>query len=164
MMWQKQFDTPLGSMTAASDGSAITGLWFDDQEYFGSTLPAATPTGECPVFDQLATWLAAYFDGAQPSVTFPARPDGTPLRRQVWQVLRTIPYGEVWTYGEIADRVSMRIGHNPGARAVGGAVGHNPISLVIPCHRVVGKNGDLTGYAGGLKRKQWLLELEGPLK
>ncbi|MGQ4559756.1 methylated-DNA--[protein]-cysteine S-methyltransferase [Levilactobacillus hammesii] len=162
-MRQKQFVTPLGTITAASDGTALTGLWFTDQQYYGSTLPDATPTGELPVFEQLAAWLTAYFAGRQPTVDFPVRPTGTPLREAVWSVLRTIPYGEVRTYGELATLVTPIIGHNPGARAMGNAVGHNPISLVIPCHRVIGQTGDLVGYAGGLTRKKALLRLEGRL-
>lgn len=162
-MRQKQFVTPLGTITAASDGMALTGLWFIDQQYYGSTLPDATPTGELPVFDQLSAWLTAYFAGDQPAVTFPVRPTGTPLRKAVWSVLRTIPYGDVRTYSELATLVTPIIGHNPGARAMGNAVGHNPISLVIPCHRVIGQTGDLVGYAGGLTRKRALLQLEGCL-
>ncbi|NLR08405.1 MULTISPECIES: methylated-DNA--[protein]-cysteine S-methyltransferase [Lactobacillaceae] len=161
MIRQKQLVTPLGPVTVASDGVALTGLWFTDQHYYGSTLPAKAPTGELPVFDQVATWLTAYFAGQHPTVTFPVQPTGTALREAVWSVLRTIPYGETVTYRELATRVTPMIGHNPGARAMGNAVGHNPISLVIPCHRVIGQTGDLVGYAGGLTRKKALLTLEG---
>ncbi|WP_395321645.1 methylated-DNA--[protein]-cysteine S-methyltransferase [Levilactobacillus parabrevis] len=163
MMRQKQLMTPLGTITAASDGDALTGLWFTDQQHYGSTLSAEASLGDAPVFDQLAEWLTAYFAGQQPPVDFPVRPAGTALRQVVWSVLRTIPYGEVRTYGELATLVTPMIGHNPGARAMGNAVGHNPISLVIPCHRVVGQMGDLVGYAGGLTRKKSLLRLEGSL-
>lgn len=163
MLRQKRLMTPLGPITAASDGTALTGLWFGDQQYYGSTLPEATPTGDLPVFTQLADWLTAYFAGENPTVTFPVRPTGTALREAVWSVLRTIPYGEVRTYGELATAVTPIIGHNPGARAMGNAVGHNPISLVIPCHRVIGQTGELIGYAGGLNRKKTLLRLEGCL-
>lgn len=162
-MRQKRLATPLGTVTVASDGTALTGLWFNDQQHFGSTLPPGTPTENLAIFDQINTWLTGYFAGQQPPVTFPVRPTGTHLREAVWAVLRTIPYGEVRTYGELAKAVTPVIGHNPGARAVGNAVGHNPISLVIPCHRVIGRTGELVGYAGGLDRKKTLLRLEGCL-
>lgn len=162
-MRQKQLMTPLGPITAASDGTALTGLWFTDQHYYGSTLPATTLAGDLPIFDQLAEWLIAYFAGQHPTVAFPVKPTGTALREAVWSVLRTIPYGEVRTYGELAALVTPMIGHNPGARAMGNAVGHNPISVVIPCHRVIGQTGELVGYAGGLTRKKTLLRLEGCL-
>lgn len=162
-MRQKQLMTPLGAITAASDGDALTGLWFTDQRYYGSTLAIDTSRGDAPVFSALADWLTAYFDGRRPTVDFPVRPTGTVLRQAVWSVLRTIPYGEVRTYSELATLVTPMIGHNPGARAMGNAVGHNPISLVIPCHRIVGQTGDLVGYAGGLTRKKSLLRLEGSL-
>jgi len=162
-MRQKQLTTPLGTITVASDGTAITGLWFTDQRYYGSTMPIETPRGDAPVFRQLADWLTAYFAGQRPVVDFPVQPTGTVLGQAVWSVLRTIPYGEVRTYSELATLVTPIIGHNPGARAMGNAVGHNPISLVIPCHRIVGQTGDLVGYAGGLTRKKSLLRLEGSL-
>jgi len=162
-MRQKQLMTPLGAITAASDGDALTGLWFTDQRYYGSTLATDTSLGDAPVFSALADWLTAYFDGRRPTVDFSVRPTGTVLRQAVWSVLRTIPYGEVRTYSELATLVTPMIGHNPGARAMGNAVGHNPISLVIPCHRIVGQTGDLVGYAGGLTRKKSLLRLEGSL-
>lgn len=163
-MLQKRLETPLGPVTAMSDGLSLNGLWFTNQKYYGSTLPRLTVMGDRPVFAQVQTWLTDYFAGKQPAINFPVKPEGTPFRQAVWQELQQIPYGEVRTYGELAASVGDRLGHFVGAQAIGGAVGHNPISLVIPCHRVVAGDGDLTGYAGGLERKQNLLRLEGSLK
>lgn len=162
-MLQKRLETPLGPITVMSDGLALTGLWFTDQKYYGSTLPRLTVVGDRPIFARVQTWLDDYFAGNQPTVNFPVQPQGTPFRQAVWQQLRQIPYGEVRTYGELATLVGDQLGHFVGAQAIGGAVGHNPISVVIPCHRVVAGDGDLTGYAGGLDRKQALLRLEGTL-
>jgi len=163
-MLQKKLATPLGTVTVMSDGLNLTGLWFTDQKYYGSTLPKLSLVGDTPVFGRVADWLTAYFAGEQPAVNFPVRPSGTSFRQTVWTALQQIPYGEVRTYGEIAAVVSQQVGHDVGARAIGGAVGHNPVSLVIPCHRVVGGTGELTGYAGGLERKKSLLRLEGCLQ
>ncbi|WP_203637562.1 methylated-DNA--[protein]-cysteine S-methyltransferase [Levilactobacillus wangkuiensis] len=163
-MLQKRLETPLGPVTVMSDGLSLTGLWFTDQKYYGSTLPKLTLVAERPIFAKVETWLADYFAGKQPPVNFPVRPQGTPFRQAVWQQLQRIPYGQVRTYGELAADVGDQLGHFVGAQAIGGAVGHNPISLVVPCHRVVAGDGDLTGYAGGLPRKQALLRLEGSLK
>ena len=163
-MLQKQLNTPLGPMTALSDGLSLNGLWFVDQKYYGSTLPKLTLLGQRPIFAKVQAWLDAYFAGENPTVDFPVQPAGTPFRQAVWAQLRQIPYGEVTTYGTLATVVGDQLGHLVGAQAIGGAVGHNPISLVIPCHRVVAGDGNLTGYAGGLTRKQALLRLEGQLK
>lgn len=162
-MRQKQLETPLGPITVMSDGLALTGLWFTDQKYYGSTLPRLTVVGDCSIFDSVQTWLDAYFAGKPEPINFPVQPQGTPFRQAVWQQLQQIPYGEVRTYGELATSVGDQLGHFVGAQAIGGAVGHNPISLVVPCHRVVAGDGDLTGYAGGLARKTALLRLEGSL-
>ena len=162
-MLQKRLTTPLGPVTAMSDGLALTGLWFTDQKYYGSTMPRLTVVSDRPVFDRVQAWLNAYFAGEQPIIDFPVRPQGTPFRQTIWSLLQEIPYGEVRTYGELASLAAERVGHLVGGQAVGGAVGHNPISIVIPCHRVVAGNGELTGYAGGLDRKVALLRLEGPL-
>jgi len=114
-----------------------------------------------PVFESVREWLTCYFRGEEPSFTPPLAPKGSPFRRNVWKILRTIPFGQVLTYGEIARRLEQQTGKRQSAQAVGGAVGHNPISLIIPCHRVVGANGSLTGYAGGIQTKLRLLRLEG---
>lgn len=157
----QHYPSPLGGITLASDGTALTGLWFDGQKYFGSTLLPGCEQKDLPVFDQTAQWLEQYFSGEAPAFTPPLLPQGSPFRQAVWGVLRTIPFGQTITYGEIAARLAEQQGRPClSAQAVGGAVGHNPISLLIPCHRVVGAGGSLTGYAGGLGRKQRLLALE----
>lgn len=155
------YDSPLGGVTLSSDGTALTGLWFDGQKYFADTLSAQREERALPVFDQAARWLDVYFGGAAPDFTPPLRPKGSPFRQEVWDVLLTIPFGRTVTYGEIARTLARRRGlPSLSAQAVGGAVGHNPISLIVPCHRVVGANGALTGYAGGLALKEWLLAME----
>ena len=155
------YHSPLGGITAASDGIALTGLWFDGQKYFGSTLSAEHAEKRLPVFDQTDDWLAIYFSGRDPGFTPALALRTTPFRRQVWEIMLGIPYGSTMTYGAIADRVARARGlARMSSRAVGAAVGHNAISLIIPCHRVVGASGRLTGYAAGLARKACLLELE----
>lgn len=161
MTYYTELLSPLGQMTAASDGGAITGLWFENQKYFGSCLNSdAVRRDDLPVFEDLRRWLAEYFAGKAPDFLPELHPAGTAFRRRVWAELRKIPRGTVTTYGQIAETLA-RDGCRTSARAVGGAVGHNPISLLIPCHRVVGADGSLTGYAGGLERKTALLNLEG---
>ena len=162
MDFTRHYDSPLGGVTLASDGEALTGLWFDGQKYFGRGLAPTARAVDLPVFARTAAWLDAYFRGEAPDFTPPLRREGTPFRRAVWEILRTIPYGRTATYGEIAARLAARTGAaRASAQAVGGAVGHNPVSLIVPCHRVVGGDGSLTGYAGGVWRKLRLLELEG---
>lgn len=162
MIYTNHWVSPLGGITLASNGTAITGLWFDGQKYFGDTLPKEHEAGALPVFEQAKRWLAVYFGGEAPDFTPPLFLDaGTPFRRLVWEILLTIPYGQTMTYGEIAAEIAARKGlSGMSAQAVGGAVGHNPISLLVPCHRVVGAGGSLTGYAGGLDKKVQLLTLE----
>ena len=156
------YPSPLGKITLASDGVALTGLWFDGQKHFAATLPPKPEEKALPVFDQTAHWLDIYFRGQEPNFTPPLAIGGTPFRRAVAEILRTIPYGCTVTYGQIAARIPRQQGAKTmSAQAVGGAVGHNPISIIIPCHRVVGSGGSLTGYAGGTDRKLWLLRLEG---
>ena len=149
------YTSPLGGITLASDGEALTGLWFDGQKYFADTLDAEYAEKALPIFDETAKWLDLYFSGIMPDFTPKLSPRGTPFRHAVWNVLLTIPYGHTMTYGEIAKALGCR-----SAQAIGGAVGHNPISLIIPCHRVVGADGSLTGYAGGMDKKRRLLEME----
>ena len=161
MTYVTSYLSPLGAITLASDGEALTGLWFDGQKYFGSTLPQQVEMGDCPVFAQTRRWLDSYFTGEKPDFTPPLRWDATPFRRTVWDILLAIPYGRTMTYGQIAAQLADRMGKPQSAQAVGGAVGHNPISLIVPCHRVVGADGSLTGYAGGIDRKVKLLALEG---
>lgn len=160
------YDSPLGGITSASDGEALTGLWFDGQKYFGSTLsvksdPQRPRNLNLPVFEQTGRWLCAYFSGREPGFTPPLSLKGTPFYRSVWEILLTIPFGQTITYKEIAAKIArQRSLPSMSAQAVGGAVGHNPISLIIPCHRVIGSKGSLTGYAGGIARKEKLLMME----
>ena len=157
MDYTHRYLSPLGMITLASDGEALIGLWFEGQQYFEAGLNGETAEKSLPVFDQTDRWLDVYFSGREPDFTPPLRPRGTVFQETVWRRLLTVPYSKTVTYGEIA----ASLGLPPGAaRAVGGAVGRNPISLIIPCHRVVGTNGNLTGYAGGIERKKRLLELE----
>lgn len=152
--------SPLGEIILASDGEALTGLWFAGQKYEGSTLAAEHREKDLPVFDETRRWLDVYFSGKDPGFTPPLKLKGTDFRKTVWKVLLTIPYGKTTTYGEIAAQIAQKTGGSVSARAVGGAVGHNPISLIVPCHRVVGADGSFTGYAGGVERKEKLLEME----
>lgn len=158
------YDSPAGKLTIASDGTSIIGLWFEGQKYFARTLSpdAAAAASPAPVLVQAKEWLDRYFKGERPSFSLPLRPRGTDFQKAVWDVLLSIPYGEVITYGDIAKAIAAKTGRETmSAQAVGGAVGHNPISILIPCHRVVGANGSLTGYAGGIDKKIKLLTLEG---
>ena len=153
--------SPLGSITLAGDGEALTGLWFDGQKHFGAGLPANCAENMLPVFAETERWLQAYFAGENPDFTPPLAPQGTAFQKAVWDILLTIPYGETTSYGAIAARLAKTRGlPHFSAQAVGGAVGRNPISLLIPCHRVVAADGSLTGYAGGLEKKRFLLRLE----
>ncbi len=156
------YPSPLGKITLASDGTALTGLWLDGQKYFAATLPPKHVEKALPVFDQTVRWLDIYFRGQEPNFTPPLVLSGTPFRRAVAEILLTIPYGRTITYGEIANRIAKQQGLAAmSAQAIGGAVGHNPISIIVPCHRVVGSDGSLTGYAGGIDKKLQLLRLEG---
>ncbi|HBI64636.1 MAG TPA: hypothetical protein DDX51_05915 [Clostridiales bacterium] len=155
------FRSPVGQLTISSDGTDITGLWIENQAHFGSTLHADAVTQHLPVFDRCAEWLNRYFSGEIPVEQLPLAPAGTPFRRKAWDVLRCIPFGQTVTYGEIAAHLEQITGKHTSARAVGSAVARNPISILIPCHRVVGSDGSLTGYAGGLEAKRFLLALEG---
>lgn len=161
--WTFVTGTPLGPVLMSGDGEALTGLWFMGQAHFGQGLSPAAVARERPVFRETEAWLERYFGGAVPEGRPALAPEGTDFQRAVWDMLLTIPYGETRTYGEIAASLSRQLGRNVSARAVGGAVGRNPISLIIPCHRVLGAGGRLTGYAGGLERKTALLQLEGAL-
>ncbi len=153
--------TPLGGVTLASDGEALTGLWFDGQKYFGSTLGARYEERSLPVFHDTERWLDIYFSGRDPGFVPALSLRGTPFRRAVWECLLTIPYGHTVTYGALAAALPAQSGcGRTSARAIGGAVGRNPVSLIVPCHRVTGAGGSLTGYAGGVERKAALLLLE----
>ncbi len=153
------YSSPLGEMTMESDGKFLTGLWFDGQKYFGGAYKGAREARALPVFEDTTKWLDLYFSGQRPDFTPPLLPEGSPFRREVWEVLLSVAYGKTITYGEIAAQLAR--GGKAYAQAVGGAVGHNPISIIVPCHRVLGKDGSLTGYAGGTDKKRALLEMEG---
>jgi methylated-DNA-[protein]-cysteine S-methyltransferase len=161
MIYTCFIDTPLGVVTVSAEEEALTGLWFAGQKHYPDTA-GWTPKPDYPVFKALNHWLTEYFAGAKPQAPFKLLPQGTPFQKSVWECLLGIPYGEVGTYGGIARQLAPQSGTAfASARAVGAAVGHNPISVLIPCHRVVGATGNLTGYAGGLERKKALLRLEG---
>ena len=161
MDFTHRFNSPLGGITMASDGEALTGLWFDGQKYFAASLEKEHEERMLPVFELADKWLDLYFSGSEPGFLPPLLMRTTEFRKTVWEILLTIPYGKTMTYGEIADRIVAGRGlSRMSAQAVGGAVAHNAISLMIPCHRVVGMDGSLTGYAGGLEKKIRLLELE----
>lgn len=183
------FASPLGDILLAADGRGLTGLWFEDQEHFGSTLtqedcvhitgsdavsgqggavvPEPAYAAASAVLERAWGWLNAYFAGQEPRFTPPLHMIGTAFQREVWIELLSIPRGEVASYGQVAKRIAAR--HRtltePDARvsprAVGAAVARNPVSIIVPCHRVVAADGSLNGYAGGLDRKEWLLRLEG---
>ena len=162
MEYIHHYASPLGGITMASNGESLTGLWFDGQKYFADTLAADYEERPLPVFEQADCWLGRYFSGKEPDFTPPLSMKTTQFRRAVWEILLTIPYGQTMTYGEIAERIAEQKGiARMSAQAVGGAVGHNAISLIIPCHRVVGSDGSLTGYAGGIEKKVKLLQMEG---
>ena len=161
MVYTASCASPLGGILLAADELGLTGLWFTDAKYFGAGLPALAAEADTPILAEARRWLEGYFTGQRPAALPPLHPSGSPFRRAVWDILLTIPYGETTTYGAIARQLAAQRGlAHLSAQAVGGAVGHNPISLMIPCHRVVGTNGSLTGYGGGIARKVKLLELE----
>lgn len=162
MQYRTTYTSPLGGMLLASDGCALTGLWFEGQKYLPPCVPEMQANDDLPVFAQTKRWLDGYFSGRDPGGCPPLRPAGTEFQRQVWQQLCTIPYGQTVTYGQVAAQIARERGTaRMSAQAVGGAVGHNPISVIVPCHRVLGANGALTGYAGGIEKKRALLALEG---
>lgn len=155
------YESPLGDILLAADEIGLTGLWFDGEKYFAGNLPAAHTERETPLLKDVRRWLDIYFTGREPDFLPPLHPTGSAFRQSVWELLLQIPYGQTTTYGEIARQLAAKQGlARMSAQAVGGAVGHNEISIIIPCHRVVGTNGSLTGYAGGIDKKAKLLALE----
>ena len=161
MDYTEHYDSPLGGITLACDGEALTGLWFDDPKRQTAEPDRPAEAGALPVLEETKRWLDLYFSGRDPGFTPKLKIQGTAFRKTVWEILLTIPYGKTVTYGEVAERAARQM-HLPrmSAQAVGGAVGHNEIALIIPCHRVIGADGSLTGYAGGIERKRMLLEME----
>jgi methylated-DNA-[protein]-cysteine S-methyltransferase len=167
MHYSTKYQSPIGVLTLLSDGESLLGLWMDGQKYYGATMPAMSERvaedSSLPILKKATEWLDAYFAGQNPAISqLPLAPTGTEFRQDVWGILCEIPYGEVLTYGEIATKMAVKRGKaRMSSQAVGGAVGHNPISVIIPCHRVVGSDGSLTGFSGGIEKKIKLLELEG---
>jgi len=163
MYYSTTYLSPMGEMTLACDCTSLAGLWFVGQKYYGGSIPEKMAgNNDIPVFTAAKNWLDRYFAGEKPVISeLPLAPVGSEFRQDVWNILCEIPYGEVTTYGAIAQKMAAKMGKKSmSSQAVGGAVGHNPISIIIPCHRVVGSNGSLTGYAGGIDIKNKLLELE----
>ena len=166
MDYTTHYQSPLGGITLASDGKALVGLWFDGQKYFADALAEQhQERDDLPVFDDTRRWLDIYFSGRAPGFTPTLSMRTSPFRRRVWEIMLGIPFGRTMTYGDIARQIAReRCIPTMSTQAVGGAVGHNSISLIIPCHRVVGTNGSLTGYAGGIDKKLRLLQMEGSMQ
>lgn len=156
-MYSTDYSSPIGNMLIASDGEAVCGVWFYGQKHF--PLDDFIQKDDLAIFRDVKRWLDDYFNGLNPKISFKLKPEGTEFRLKVWKILSEIPYGETMTYGEIAGKISPTMS----AQAVGGAVGHNPITILIPCHRVLGTDGKLTGYAGGIDKKIELLKIENIL-
>lgn len=164
MFYTTEFTSPFGLITLAAHQEKLVAVWIENQKYFGETVTTKLiKNNDLPIFKQTIHWLTEYFAGKSPSLNqLPLAPWGNPFRQMVWQILCNIPYGQLTTYGEIAKQVAQKMNKTTmSAQAIGGAVAHNPISIIIPCHRVVGSNGSLTGYAGGIETKIKLLTLEG---
>ncbi|MCF1621331.1 methylated-DNA--[protein]-cysteine S-methyltransferase [Tetragenococcus koreensis] len=160
MIYMNKTDSPLGPLVLTSDGENLTGLWFENR----STIQESWQEKELPIFTETQSWLQEYFTGKDPAWMLPVKPEGTDYRKNVWKALLEVPYGETASYKDIAQMVDAASpDRKTSARAVGGAVGKNPISIIIPCHRIIGSDGDLTGYGGGIDRKIKLLELEKSL-
>lgn len=153
MVFTQYYASPLGGLLLAADEQGLIGLWFDGARHFAANLPEAREEKRTPILDEAARWLDDYFSGGQPDFIPPLHLIGSAFRLRVWARLLEIPYGQTTTYGAL-------LGDGTSARAVGGAVGRNPISIIVPCHRVIGADGSLTGYAGGVDRKIRLLALE----
>lgn len=161
MMYTQQYHSLLGDILLAADELGLVGLWFDGGKYFADVLENHAVEKETSILQEAGCWLDLYFSGKQPDFMPPLHLIGSPFRQEVWNLLLEIPYGQTTTYGKLAEILAKRRGLSQmSAQAVGGAVGHNPISIMIPCHRVVGTNGSLTGYAGGMEKKVALLTLE----
>ena len=161
MQYTSYYSSPLGNILLAADEIGLTGLWFEGQKYFALHLDKEHEEREISIFNAAKRWLDEYFAGKEPDFSVPLHLTGTDFQKDVWEILGTIPYGHTMTYGEIAKCMAAKKGvSHMSAQAVGGAVGHNPVSVIVPCHRVVGANGSLTGYAGGIDKKEKLLALE----
>lgn len=164
MLYKTFYESSLGNILIVSDENNIIGLWFEGQKYFLANIKDdITQKDDLPILQSAKLWLDQYFAGQKPNIAdLKLAPRGNDFRLTVWKILCEIPYGQLTTYGEIAKKVAIVMNkESMSAQAVGGAVGHNPISIIIPCHRVVGSHGSLTGYAGGIDKKIKLLQLEG---
>jgi methylated-DNA-[protein]-cysteine S-methyltransferase len=162
MEYIHKIKSPVGILTVSSDGQNISGLWIEGQKYFAKTLGKDVLERNLSVFENVQEWIDIYFSGKEPDFMPPLLPNGSPFQKSIWNNLCKIPYGQTTTYGELAKQFELENkGKHTSARAIGSAVGHNPISILIPCHRVIGKNRNLTGYAGGIVKKEMLLKLEG---
>ena len=161
-MYKTYYASPIGRILILTDANALLGLWLEDQKYFGAGYDLEqVQQGETEVSRRISAWLDAYFKGENPAIDeIPLAPQVTEFRSKVLTVLQKIPYGQTATYSDVFRELQTEYGKIGSARAVGGAIGHNPISIIIPCHRIVGSDGKLTGYAGGLDKKSFLLELE----
>ena len=154
----KYYDSPIGRIILTADEEGLTGLWFEDQKIHPK-IPEKE--GNEKFISSAVKWLDGYFSGKIPNETVPVHLIGTDFQKEVWEILRTVPYGSTVTYGDISSKISEKRGSHMSAQAVGQAVGHNPVAVIVPCHRVIGKDGSLTGYAGGTERKRRMLEIEG---
>lgn len=162
MQYTAKYQSPMGELLLAADEIGLIGLWFEGEKYYARTLGPEQEEKEIPVFGEARRWLDLYFSGRDPGFLPPLHLIGSPFQLSVWEILKEIPYGKTTTYGEIAGQIAAQRGlSRMSAQAVGGAVGHNELSIIVPCHRVVGTNGSLTGYAGGIDKKVRLLTLEG---
>jgi len=163
-IYTHNYQSPLGEIVIASDDTAITGLWLVGQRHFDIEVEGCITDKDLPIFDEVSRWLDIYFTGNNPGEIPAVRMNGTPFQLEVWQILQAVPYGKLITYREIAELIAKKRGITKmSARAVGNAVGRNPVSILVPCHRVVGSSGKMTGYAGGIERKVKLLKLENAL-
>lgn len=161
MQYISHYQSPLGPVLLAANHNCLSGLWFEGQKYFARCLDKTHAEKEIPLFQSVKHWLSIYFSGKEPDFSIPLHFTGTPFQHEVWENLCTIPYGQTITYGQIAERIALKKGlPHLSAQAVGNAIGHNSISILVPCHRVIGKNGSLAGYAGGMDKKLKLLNLE----
>lgn len=164
MEYYDTFSCGLGELILCCNSEQITGLFFSDQKYAEQYRARAAEKGSLPVLEAAKRWLTAYLQGKNPGALPPIAPLGTPFQQCIWSLLLEIPYGETTTYGALAAQAARQLGkERMSAQAVGGAVGRNPIAILIPCHRVIGADGSLTGYAGGIDKKEALLKIEGIL-
>ena len=160
MTYLAYYESPLGKIILRSDGKSLTGLCFESQKYQTSSMDEVL-NDDLPIFKKTIDWLDIYFGGGIPSFTPSLSLSGTEFQKEVWNILKDIPYGQTMTYGEVAEIIAKRRNiERMSSQAVGQAVGHNPIAIIIPCHRIVGANGKMTGYAGGIDKKIALLNLE----